>query len=77
MVVRNTKAIITAKEGYMRIKEANKDVMISYRHIDTLYLNKNVHISIGTCCDISKKIKLFVIDHNGYIIYELKKANNA
>jgi len=58
--------IITPKESYI----------VAYRHIDAIYLNKAIRVDIGTCYALSQKVALYLIDHNGYLLAELKEVTD-
>lgn len=64
-------------DEYMVVKNIYDDFIISFSHIKTVYLSKSLSIDISQCYEISKKVPLFIIDHHGYIIAELKKLNDA
>ncbi len=77
IILKENTTKLTVFEEYMSIKNIYDDLIISFSHIKMVYLNKSIEVDIATCYEISKKVPLFIIDHNGYIIAELKRLQDA
>ncbi len=74
-MVKDAKTKVVAHEEYLYIRGVDHQAMIvGYVHIKALYLNRGVGITILQCYKISKKVPLFLIDHNGYICSRLIDA---
>jgi 5'(3')-deoxyribonucleotidase len=76
LILKQQETQITATSKYITIKNIYDDLVISFLHIKAIYLNKSIKVDISTCYEISKKVPLFIIDHNGYILAELKKVED-
>lgn len=77
LIFREPSTKLTVFEEYISVKNILNDYIISFAHIESIYLSKSIDISIDTCYKLSQKVPLFITDHNGYIIAELKKVKNA
>jgi len=77
LILRDPSTRLTIFKEYMVIKNILNDYIISFSHIETIYLSKSISIDIATCYKLSQKVPLFIIDHDGYILAELKRFKDA
>ncbi len=76
LILKQNNTKITVHKEYMEIRTPQKSYIVSFLHLEAIYLNKTIDINIGACYAISKKIPLFITDHNGYIIANLRSTKD-
>jgi len=76
LILRDSRTKISAHSEYIEIKNILSSYIVSFRHIEAIYINKAIFIDIATCYFISTKVPLFLIDQNGYILAELKRVDD-
>lgn len=59
---------IKTHENYIEFTNDNKEFIAAYRYISEIYINKQINVSIDEVLKIAKKVPLFFVNHNGYII---------
>lgn len=59
---------IKTHENYIEFTNDNKEFIAAYRYISEIYINKQINVSVDEVLKIAKKVPLFFVDHNGYII---------
>jgi len=59
---------IKTHEECIEFTNDNKEFIVAYKYISEIYINKKIDISIDNMLKIAKKVPLFFVDHNGYII---------
>ncbi len=77
LIIKNKETEITVHKEHLHIENFEQNFIISFIHIKAIYINKSLDLDIGECYKISQKIPLFLIDHNGYILSSLEKAEDA
>jgi len=77
LIIKNRETEITVHKEYLHIESFEQNFIISFIHIKAIYINKSLNLDIGECYKISQNIPLFLIDHNGYILSELKRVEDA
>jgi len=77
LILREPSSVLTVFDAYIAIKNIYNSSVISFVHIEEIYLSKSIKIDINTCYKITKKVPLFIIDQDGYILAELKRVKNA
>jgi hypothetical protein len=77
LIFKEPSSNITVYPEYLMIKSIYHDRVISFKHIQIIYLSKTIDIDIATCYELSTKVPLFIIDHNGYILAEVKRLHRA
>ena len=77
LIIKDKETEITVHKEYLHIENFEQSFIISFVHIKAIYINKSLNLDIGECYKISQIIPLFLIDHNGYILSELIKSEDA
>jgi len=77
LILREPHTKITAYAEYLHIKNITRSYVISFIHIERIYLSKSIDTSLSTCYELSIKVPLFIIDQHGYILAELKRVQDA
>ena len=73
LVIRDKNVKLIAKEEYLAVVQNSEKRVISYKHLKEIYINLAVKVNINTCYKISKKLPLYFIDSNDYIVAKLCK----
>jgi len=68
LLLKDKTIIIKTHENYIEFTNDNKEFIAAYKYISEIYINKHINVSIDDVLKIAKKIPLFFVNHNGYII---------
>ncbi|MBE0490779.1 MAG: hypothetical protein IBX44_00845 [Sulfurospirillum sp.] len=68
LILKDKTINIKTHEDYIEFTNDNKEFIAAYKYISEVYINKHITVSIEDVLKIAKKIPLFFVDHNGYII---------
>jgi len=74
VILKESKIKIAVYNDYMVVTRNGIDNVVALRYIKELYLNKTIELSLSACVKLAKQFPLFLTDHNGYVIAEVKKA---
>jgi len=77
IIIKEPDTKLTLASTYIEIKSINQDLIIALKHIDSIYINKSIDLSISTCYELSTKVSLFIIDEHGYILAKFQRLNDA
>jgi len=66
----NTKLKIFSK--YLSFTLNGATMLMAYKHINNIYINKTVNISLSDLYKLSLKVSVYITDHNGYILASIK-----
>lgn len=72
LVLKDKNIKIKVHKTYLEFNNENKDFIVAFKHISQVYCTKHIDISVQQLIEVAKKVPLFFIDHNGYIIAEVK-----
>lgn len=72
LVIRDPNKKISVFDKYFFVD----DGVYGYEQIDTIYLINSHQLPISECYKLSKKVDVYLIDHNGYIKIKLTKMVN-
>ena len=73
LIIKEIETKIAVHKEYIQIKNFEQDLIISFLHIRSIYINKSIEIGLKECYSIMQKVPLYIIDHNGYILAQLKE----
>ena len=73
LIFKNQNTIIKPKENYLEFIIDNTPVIIAYKHISNIYINKTVDIDLKTLYKLSTKIDIDIIDHYGNLLSTIRK----
>jgi hypothetical protein len=76
LIIKEVETNIRVQKDYIQIKSFKQDLIISFLHISSIYINKSIDIGLKECYSIIQKVPLYLIDHNGYILAQLKEYEN-
>ena len=76
LILRQSSTKIIIRSDHMEVITLGRSYVVAYRHLDAVYLNKAIRVDIGTCYALSRKVPLFLIDHNGYLLAELREVTD-
>lgn len=68
LIIKDSQTAITIHNEYIELKHPKQNSIIAFCHIESIYLNKAIDVSIGECYKIMQKVPFFLIDENGYIL---------
>ncbi len=77
LILREPTTSIKVEDTHLEIRNILNNYVVSFIHIESIYISKTIKVDIGVCYKISQKVPLFIIDQNGYILAELKVNQNA
>jgi len=77
LILKEPTTTIKVEDTHLEIKNILNNLIISFAHVESVYISKTIKVDIGVCYKISQKVPLFIIDQNGYILAELKRMTNA
>jgi len=75
LILKDAKIKIAVHKDNLQIENNGSYIIVAFRHIAKIFLNKNIALSINECYRIFQKVPLFFIDHNGYILFTLRNAD--
>lgn len=73
LILLKSKTKIKPFSKYLIISVDGISTIISYKHINNIYINKTIDITLNELYKISKQFPTFIIDQNGYIIASIKE----
>ena len=68
---------IKLKDIYLEVNDGILSQIYGVKNIKTLYIHKDIELSISDCFAISKYIKIFFIDANGNILAKYKRIQTV
>jgi hypothetical protein len=77
LILRNPKTRLTLHTDYLEISNPINRYAVAFRHIGAIYLNKAIRVEIGTCYAICRRVPLWIIDQDGYIIARVAEVKDA
>lgn len=77
LILKNSSIKIKIYSEYMIIKSFTHNEVVAFRYIDELYINKNISISLSDIVKLATHFKVYLIDHNGYILANIKIENET
>jgi len=60
-------------KNYMELFREGKSYVVSFMHIDEIYLYQDVKLSVKTCVELAKRVPVYIIDRYGYIVATISK----
>lgn len=76
LILREPTTSIRVEGTHLEIKNILNNLIVSFAHVEAIYISKAIKVDIATCYKISQKIPLFVIDRHGTILAELKRPKD-
>jgi len=69
VIIKESSTTLDIQKEYMVIKkEMYSDTVIAFRHIQRLYINKLIHVSIVDCLKLAAIFELYFINQHGDIL---------
>ena len=75
LILKDSDIKITVHNSNLQIENNDSYIIVAFRHIEKIFLNKNIDITIDDCYKIFQKVPLFFIDHNGYLLFTLRSID--
>ncbi len=76
LILRDPATRIEVHTEHLRIKTPLHNYAVAYRHIETIYLNKAIPVTLSQGYTLCTHVKLYLVDHHGYILAKLEKAGD-
>jgi len=77
LILRDPKTRLTIHTDYLEISNPANSYVVAFRHIGAVYLNKAIPLTIGACYAICRRVPLWLIDQNGYIVARVAEVSDA
>lgn len=74
LILKDKNIKIKLHKEYLEFTKDSNYMVIAYKFIANVYLNKLANIPLNLLVSLASKVPLFIIDHNGYVIAEVKHA---
>jgi len=74
LILKNPKTKVKVYKNYLELFIEGTKYVISFIHIDEIYMNQNIKLIPAELLKISKKCPLHFIDHNGYVLGTLRRT---
>ena len=73
LIFKNPNTKIKVLPTYIQFYSNGLPMLLSYKHIAHIYINKSIKIYLNDLYKLSKKVPVYIIDHNGYILASIKE----
>lgn len=77
LILRDHRTKLRYHDEFIEVSSLLSSYRVAFIHLERIYLNKSIEVDIATCYAISQKVPLVLIDHNGYLLAEIKGIENA
>jgi hypothetical protein len=75
LIFKNPNTKIKVSKDYIQFNSNGLPLLLSYKHINNVYINKSIKILLNDLYRLSQKVPVYIIDHNGYILSSIKKED--
>jgi len=72
LIIKDRSTSLEIHKEYMVLNFCDNETVVSFRHIDKLYINKHIDIKSFELVYLASILKLFIIDRFGNILAEVK-----
>ena len=72
LIFKNPNVKLKVFTTYLQFVSNGVPMLLSYKHIKNIYINKTINIALNDLYRLSLKIPVYIIDHNGYILASIK-----
>ncbi len=73
LIFKNPNTKIKILPTYLQFYSNGLPMLLGYKHISHVYINKSIKIYLNDLYKLSKKVPVYIIDHNGYILATIKE----
>ncbi len=72
LILKDKNIKIKIHQDYLEFTKNSNYMVIAYKFIANIYLNKQADVPLNILINLAKKVPLYIIDHNGYVVAEVK-----
>lgn len=76
LIIKDSSTTIKVYSSYMIIASPSQSVVVAFRHIKELYINKTILLTPSQLLRMASVFDVYFIDHHGYILATIRLQND-